>query len=280
EPVGRGLTQLMITDLSKLRDLRLLERDRVQALVDEMSLTADGRVDPTTGARSGRMLRAARVVQGSLQDQPGGTDLRLDATVVDATNDKVVASGTATDPLRQLFDLQKNVLLRLVQQLGITLTPAERAALSERPTADLQAFLSFSRGLEDEDRGDYQAASADYQAALARDPNFKAARDRQQSTQRISQALQTPATVFAGVGPGGNIPDETQLAAAAATRGIVLRNGVLATVPSIGGVLSGRLGPVSRVPTARPELPEALGTDDAGTVGGLVGTIIIIITRP
>jgi hypothetical protein len=31
--------------------------------------------------------------------------------------------------------------------MGVAITPAERRALSERPTADLQAFLAFSRGL-------------------------------------------------------------------------------------------------------------------------------------
>ncbi|MBK8003706.1 MAG: hypothetical protein IPK12_07085 [Gemmatimonadetes bacterium] len=160
EPLSRGLTHLMITDLAKVSQFTLLERERVQALVDELRLAEANRVDAATGARSGRMLRAARVVQGSVGEQPGTTNLRLDAAIVDATSASVVATGSANDQLAQLFALQKSVLFRLVDQLGITLTPAERRAISERPTADLQAFLSFSKGLEAEDRGDYQAAAA------------------------------------------------------------------------------------------------------------------------
>lgn len=275
-PVGRGLTHLMISDLAKLGRLRLLEREQVQALVDEMALTDEGRVDPATGARSGRLLRAARVLQGSVQDVPGRTQVRLDAAMVNATNASVVASGTASDQLQQLFTMQKAVLLRLVEQMGITLSPAEQRAVSERPTVDLQAFLAFSRGLEAEDRGDWRSAEANFSAAVARDPNFRAARTKQQAAQRIAATIQTPATQLAGVGeeePGGG-----EAPGAPANRWSILRDGVLGTVPSVGSTVVSRLAPVSRLPGTRPDLPEATGGDCPGC--GLVGTIVIIITRP
>ncbi len=280
-PLSRGMTHLMITDLSKLSQLTLLERERVQALVDEMALTESGRTDPSTGARSGRMLRASRVVQGAVSDVPGSTQIRLDASVVNAINASVIASGTGDEQLQQLFALQKQVMFRLVEQMGITLSPAERRALSERPTADLQAFLAFSRGLEAEDRGDYEAANANFSAAVARDPNFRAARDRQSATQRVTQALSLSPQVFAGIdtriGPTGPADAGPQ---APGGRGPILRTGVLNTVPSVGSTLTYRVGsgPVSRQPTSRPQLPETLGGD--GIEPGLTGTIIIIITRP
>ncbi len=285
-PLSRGLTHLMITDLSKLSRLTLLERERVQALVDELALTEGGQTDPATGARSGRMLRAARVVQGAISDVPGRTDIRFDASVVDVSNASVVATGTGNDQLQQLFALQKVVMFRLVEQMGITLSPAERRALSERPTADLQAFLAFSRGLEAEDRGDYESANTNFSAAVARDPNFRAARERQAANQRITQAMQLTPQEFAGIprdGDIGPIPStETTTTATTSTtsRGPILRTGVLNTVPSVGSTLTNRVGngPVSRQPTSRPQLPETLGGD--GIEPGLTGTIIIIITRP
>ena len=289
EPLGRGLTHLMITDLGKLPRLTLLERERVQALVDEMALNESGRVDPVTGARSGRLLRAGRVIQGSVRDVAGNADLRLDAAVVDASNSSVVATGAGTDQLQQLFALEKQVLFRLLDQMGMTLTPAERRALSERPTADLQAFLAFSRGLEAEDRGDFAGAEAGYSAAIARDPNFRQARDRRTSVQRSAQATLLPPAVFAGLTPGGEFGPNSQIGgsggpAAAAGRGVTLRSGVLYTVPTIGSTLNTRIsggnGPVSRTPADRPQVQEVLNTDDATNLGGLTGTVIFIIPRP
>jgi TolB-like protein len=283
-PLGRGLTNMMITDLGKLSRLTLLERERVQALVDELALNESGRVDPATGARSGRLLRAARVIQGSVQDVPGKTDLKLDAAVVDARNSSLVASGSGTDQLQQIFALEKQVLFRLLDQMGMAITPAERRALSERPTADLQAFLAFSRGLEAEDRGDFEAAEAGYTAALARDPNFRQAKDRKAASQRAAAAQQMTPAALAGLAPGGDFGANGPEAgpAAAPGRSGVLLSGVMNTIPTIGSTLNTRVGssdgPVSRQPGVRPQLPETLGVDPI--VGSLTGIIIIIITRP
>lgn len=276
-PVGRGLTQLMVSDLAKVSRLRLLEREQVQALVDEMSLTDANQIDPRTGARSGRMLRAARVVQGSLQDVPNSR-VKLDASVVNATNASVVASGTASDQLQQLFTMQKQVVMGIIQQMGITLSPAEQRALSERPTADLQAFLAYSRGLEAEDRGDWSGAVAGYSAAVARDPNFRAAKDKQTSAATVATTQQTSASELAG---GGTTGGGEQASSGENTRWAVLRDGVMNTSPSTGSTVVSRTGPgpVSRTPTTRPNLPESTNNDCPGGCG-LFGTIIIIITRP
>ena len=273
-PLERGVTHLIITDLSKVSRLQLLERERVQALVDEMKLTDDGRVDPATGARSGKLLRAQNVVQGSLQDVPASGEIKLDANVVSTTSSKVEATGSASNQLQQLFDTEKQVVSQLLQRLGIVLSPAEQRALSERPTADMQAFLAFSRGLEAEDRGDYRAAQDAYNQAVSRDPNFRAAKDRRTSVSRLATTVELPPQDFAGLGgsgggpPGAGAPTET-----------TLRTTLGTTVPSAGGGLIDRMGPVqTQPPTTRPTLPEATGTDSPG--GFLSGTIVIIITRP
>jgi TolB-like protein len=274
-PVGRGLTQLMITDLAKVSRLKLLEREQVQALVDEMALTESGKVDPANGARSGRLLRASRVLQGSVQDVPARSQIRLDAAMVNATNANVVATGTASDQLQQLFTMEKQVLNGIIQQMGITLSPAEQRALSERPTADLQAFLAFSRGLEAEDRGDWKGAADNYGAAVVRDPNFRAAKDKQAAAQRIAATIQLSPPELANA---GSEPTTTETGAPS-TRWAILRDGILNTSPSNGSTVVNRTGaaPVSRQP-GKPDLPEATGSDTPG--GSLFGTIVIIITRP
>ena len=65
---------------------------------------------------------------------------------------------------KALFDIEKAVVFQLLEQMGITLTPAERVALSERPTRDIQAFLLYSRGLEEADGGDFSAAAPSFGA--------------------------------------------------------------------------------------------------------------------
>ena len=283
EPLSRGVTHLMITDLSRVSRLRLLERERVQALVDELQLTDDGRVDASTGARSGRLLRAARVVQGSLQDVPTNNQLKLDANVVNASNAAVVGTGSGSDKLQQFFDVEKKVVFQLIQGMGITLSPAEQRAISERPTADLQAFLAFSKGLEAADRGDYKAAEGFFNTAVQRDPNFRAAADQQAASEQLSSAISVPPPQLAGIQGGLGAP-----AGGLGTtigRGQTLQNLTVNTIPSTGSTLgvqaggSVNTGQTTPPTSPRPGLPETIGITNPGQPV-LTGNVIIIITRP
>ncbi|HET8654056.1 MAG TPA: tetratricopeptide repeat protein [Longimicrobiaceae bacterium] len=174
EPLGRALTELLVTDLGQVDRLHVLERARVQVLLDEMSLAKQGLVDSTTAARSGRLLGAANVVQGQI----GGSEdqLQLRAAVVPVTQPASAATLSENDPLRSLFDMQKRLSLGVLQRLGIELTPAERDRVLHRPTASLEALLAYGRCLEAGDAGDYAAASTQCADAARLDPGFSAAR--------------------------------------------------------------------------------------------------------
>lgn len=274
KPLERGLTYLVVTDLSKVTRLTLLERARVQSLVDEMALTDAGKVDPATGARSGRLLSASSVVQGALQDGSSADKLKLDANVVATTSSSVVASGTASDDLKKLFDMEKQVVFQLLKKMNIALSPAEQRAISERPTADLQAFLAFSSGLESEDRGDYKAAGEAYGRAAARDPNFKIAKDRQAAVVSLAGLGVSAPVALGSLGepstPGGGEGSRT------GGTGDLLRNLIGGTVPGTGH----QVEIATRPPDERHNLPEVIGGGVTDPVGGLTGTIIIIINRP
>lgn len=149
-PLGYGVAQLVVTDLSKISSLKLVERERVQVLLDELELASGGHVDPRTAARAGRLLRAERVVQGLVRQTREG--VRLEATVVRTTDGTAEATMSAGDKLERLFSVEKTVVLGLLQQFGVRLSPAELRAITERPAQDLQAFLAASRGLEAEAR--------------------------------------------------------------------------------------------------------------------------------
>jgi tetratricopeptide (TPR) repeat protein len=275
-PLERGLAALVVSDLSHVRRLRLVERERLQALIDEMKLAASGRVDPATGARSGHLVGAGQVVQGQFQETPGA-NIRLDATMVRAGDAQIAATGSGRDPLSQLFDLEKSVVFQLLTKTGVPISPAESIAISERPTKDLQAFLLYSRGLESQDRGDFRAASADFKAAAQRDPTFQAAAQQSQSSDAASSASGTPDnTLAAVVGGGSGAPSGGPLAGTTQA----LQLGINTTVPS-GATITDQVG---SNPTSQPRTdPVCEAADCQGLPKGgpaLIGTIIIIIKRP
>lgn len=63
--LAKGIAAMVISDLLQVPGLKVLEREKVQLLLDEMQLGDSGMADPTTAARSGRLMRAEKVVVGS-----------------------------------------------------------------------------------------------------------------------------------------------------------------------------------------------------------------------
>jgi hypothetical protein len=96
-------------------------------------------------------------------------------------------SGAATDQQKidQLFTLEKNLVLRLFADLGITLTTAERNAIEQHPTRSLAAFLAFSRGLEAQDNARFDDAARFYDNAVRLDPSFRPPQQKGQEVKSI-----------------------------------------------------------------------------------------------
>ncbi len=191
-PLGRGLAQMLVSDLALLQQFRLVERLQVGALLDEIHLAETGRADPATAARAGRLLRAGRMVQG-LAALPPDDVVRLEASVVRADG-TVTEPAVATGRFRELLRLEKELVVELAAHLGYVLSEAERRRVLENGTQNLAAFLAYSRGLDAEDRGEWSGAAAFYRRAVADDPTFEAARVRYEATAAMPEVLRIPAT--------------------------------------------------------------------------------------
>jgi TolB-like protein len=270
QPLSRGFAQLVVTDLAKSRQIRVLERERMQAMMNEMRLSDSGRADPQAALRSGRMLRASRVVQGTLTER--GSDLLVSAAVVDVASAGVAASTNNSDALNRLFDLEKQVVLSIFTNLGIQLSDQERAAIAQRPTQNLQAFLAYSRGLEAQDRGDYSGARDAFGEAAGLDPSFRAAAQGAGAASDLSiAAQQTTAQVEAvvvqnqGAEGGGGVSDEAK------------RDALAGASNNVNPTQTVQQNTEQQQPPSRQP-----GADVTNTQGPRppTGTVVIVIRRP
>lgn len=65
--LSKGLTAMLISDLSKVPGVKVLERAKLQKLLDELKLSASGLVDEKTALRTGRMMKAEKIMIGDYQ---------------------------------------------------------------------------------------------------------------------------------------------------------------------------------------------------------------------
>lgn len=206
QPLERGMSELITTDLARSSQLTVVERARLQAILDELKLQQTGQTDSSTNVRAGKIIQAGRVVSGQIVQNEAR--LRVDAAIINTQTSQLAGGAASENTLEQLFAIERAIVLQLFDTLGVRLTTAERSALEQRPTRSMQAFLAYSQGLQQEDRGEYDAAARSYQNAARIDPSFGQALQRSAQAQAVSAGMQMSATTIeAGLQgtPEGNI---------------------------------------------------------------------------
>lgn len=175
--LSKGLAEMMITDLSQVTQLEVVDRVRVQALFDEMALGQTGLVDEATAARVGSLIRAGKVVRG-VYDVRDNEQLNIDMAFWDVAKQTFPAGTTHVDALKNLFQLEKNVVFSVIEEIGVELTAAEKEKIQRTPTKNWRAFVAYCQGLMREDAKDFAAAAKFYLKAARLDPNFTQAADK------------------------------------------------------------------------------------------------------
>ncbi|HET6567254.1 MAG TPA: tetratricopeptide repeat protein [Rhodothermales bacterium] len=196
--LGRGLGEMVLVDLTAVEGLRLVERIRLQALLDELALAKGGAFDPASAPRQGRLLGAERSVGGTYGVLPGDL-IRIDAAAYEGAQ-PLGNAETHADVIKNLFALEKDVVFGLLEEMQIELTPEERIAIEHVPTRNLQAFLAYSRGLLEEDRGNYAQALESFRSAEAMDPGFTLSADEGDIVEGTIEVTGSPQEVISRAG--------------------------------------------------------------------------------
>lgn len=170
DPLGRGLADMLITDLGAVASLTVVERGRLQAVQDELALQQSIWADPSTAAQVGKGVGASLIVVGSITSiEP---TVRLDARVLDVATAQVRGVATATGTKADFFLLEKELAQGLLTALDLAATARERAQLGRVATESFDALLRYSQALEALDRGRIDEAKAKIEAALEADDRF------------------------------------------------------------------------------------------------------------
>ncbi|MFH1197548.1 MAG: CsgG/HfaB family protein [bacterium] len=184
-PLGRGFSEMISMDLAKVDKLTVLERVRLQAIMDELKLGQSPQMDESTAPRTGKILRAGLVYSGSYNVSEDG-QLKVDIGSWEVETGSESEWVSKSDDVHYLFQLEKDLVFRIIQDLEIELTSEERQQIEYIPTENIEAFLAFSRGLISEDGGMFGEAASHYQEAVNIDPQFNTARIKLESVSTLN----------------------------------------------------------------------------------------------
>lgn len=107
ESLKVGLAQMLVTDLGKNPQLQVVERARLQEILNELDLGHSGKVDPATAAKVGQLVGAEWLVMGSYFEVMG--TMRIDARLVKVQTGEIVHAHGVDGAPKEFLQMEKGL---------------------------------------------------------------------------------------------------------------------------------------------------------------------------
>lgn len=173
---NQAILAMVATDLARVPSLRLLERQRIDALLQELKLSASGLVDAGAALRSGRLLGAGTVLTGRVFNgappgpvYTGEAKYTLSAQAADVATGRLLGEQEVYGNQATFFELEKRLVHGILDLLGVKERPE---AVDRIHTKNWDAYAQFTKGLSFLAQDRYDDARAAFALALRFDPNF------------------------------------------------------------------------------------------------------------
>jgi eukaryotic-like serine/threonine-protein kinase len=157
-----GITDSVIADLGKIKDMRVISRTSVMPFKNSKKLMRE----------IANELHADAVIEGSVMRS---TDrVRVTVQLIDAARDQHLWSESYERELKDVFALQSQVAQAIAQQVHAVVTPEEQKRIADKRAIDPEVYELYLKGRHIMERGgleDVRKAIDYFESGLAKDPN-------------------------------------------------------------------------------------------------------------
>jgi non-specific serine/threonine protein kinase len=159
-----GITEDIITHLSKIGDLKVISRTSTMLYKDSKKNLRE----------IGEELGVATILEGSVRR--ADNRVRIVGQLVDARTDEHIWAETYDRDLSDIFAIQSDVAQQIARALKATLSPEEKERIEQKPTDNLEAYDYFLQGREyrfrSTEKSDMEISIELLEKAVSADPNF------------------------------------------------------------------------------------------------------------
>src|SRR5205807_5664597 len=142
-----GMQDEILTNLAKIADLKVISRTSVMKYKSDLERNL---------REIAKTLGVSHVVEGSVQ-RAGGR-IRVSVQLIDARSDTHIWAEHYDRDVADVFAVQTEIAQQIADQLKANLSPAEKAAIAERPTSDLVAYAYYTKAREISIYGNWEGA--------------------------------------------------------------------------------------------------------------------------
>ena len=155
-------------------------------LLDELKLSQSGIITQESTVKVGHLLGAQHLLFGGFI-VTAQNKIRIDVRIVEVETGLTVNASEVTSKTKRILSLVKQLSKQILEGLTIHLTKKEEDFYKKVKNIELDTVILFSKGLEYEDRGEFETAKRIYMKVLEVEPNFHKAKVR---LQQISSVMQ------------------------------------------------------------------------------------------
>jgi len=159
-----GIQEDILTNLSKIGDLKVISRTSVMAYRGKASNVRE----------IGKALDVSTILEGGVRRV--GNRVRVNVQLINAENDGQIWAEDYDRDLTDVFAIQTDLAQKIARELQAKLSPAEKARIERKPTDNGEAYLAFvqAHNLQSayEDLGKLKQSEQLYERAIELDPKF------------------------------------------------------------------------------------------------------------
>ena len=178
DKLKKGLADMLITDLSNVRMLDIVERDKLEAILKEQKLSNSKEFDPSTAAKVGKLLGAQMILTGGYFEMLGS--LRIDARFIDVETGKILKADGVDGQTSSFFKIQKQLSWKIINNMDAKITDDERKSLESKEQSKAISFddmVEYSKALDLYDNNKKAEARQITEKLLGKYPDFEAAKN-------------------------------------------------------------------------------------------------------
>ncbi len=167
----KGLADMLISDLTKIKMLNVIERARLEELLKEQKLNNSKEFDPATASKVGKLLGVEYILTGSFFELMGS--LRIDARIINVETGKIIKSEGVDGATTTFFDLEKKLVVKIAGGLNVDMAATNTGtAENAKEKISYETSLLYSDGLEQMDKGENSKAIEIFKKVLEKNPDF------------------------------------------------------------------------------------------------------------
>ncbi|MCK9408013.1 MAG: CsgG/HfaB family protein [Bacteriovoracaceae bacterium] len=152
DPLKKGLADMMITEMTKIKGIKVVERQRIQSIIEELNLNETDMVDKSTTQKMGKLLGAKVMLFGGFSNL-FNDKLRIDVRIVRTETGETLKAEEETGELDEFLTMLQSLVKKIASDLEVKMTSDDEDRLEASKDGNFNGYVTYAEALNFEDQG-------------------------------------------------------------------------------------------------------------------------------